>query len=673
MDVKGVVLVGAHEQVVVDLNGFLTSLRHSAHEPSPFACLFPVAYLYTVFCLVWCTQAKKHIYQQPGELNVVLATKMLNPGSVHWMWLCRNLRLRTRSYLEPSRTPVPNFPAADAAVVERAIRQQINKAPPTLPTACVPRLTGSNGSAEQAVAYADFNWSTLHLDNPASMQLLAVCRNRMFPSTTEEEGPPGPPRAEAAGSQGGSRGGSQPASRGRPAGAGRRKPPAGRTGAQNNNNSSRPRTDAPVVGAVAGGRVTKTSRSTARSLRSKRVQDKMKKAHDAVVSAMMEEDERTAVVKPIYLVQQVEPHKLWPDGGVVVYAQFPFLLDLSWRRSGAWVSFCRKAVCAPDGNSQGGTYEVFFTLQKPDSSGLGEGSVDATTGADGATGSDGSSSSDGSGTDDDGGPRQGPGGGAQPVPPLNGGGAAGGAGDGGAPPDSGAVAPGAVGGGQGQAPGEAGAGPVDADSSSPRRGGSDSSMTSGVAGTMPGAPSVAPVAGGSGTGAGPAVDGGSGGALAAESGGARSPGAQDGRSGAAPNSRAVDAAGNGGAASAAGAPGGAPAGNSGVASRQARRASEKDSTKRPAPAPSSAGLHNLYTQAVRASNADMGFDAEQRVAVTTLAQSPPSSFFMSCSFFTDMDLDTTDPDQLSCQTDSYITAAYRARPKVALAVRKVQG
>lgn len=83
----------------------------------------------------------------------------------------------------------------------------------------------------------------------------------------------------------------------------------------------------------------------------------MKKAHEAVATALMEEQERAAVVKPNYLGQKVSPNALWPNGGVVVYAQFPFLLDQSWRRSGAWLSFCRKAVCAPDGRSNGGTYE----------------------------------------------------------------------------------------------------------------------------------------------------------------------------------------------------------------------------------------------------------------------------------------------------------------------------
>lgn len=85
------------------------------------------------------------------------------------------------------------------------------------------------------------------------------------------------------------------------------------------------------------------------------------------------------------------------------------------------------------------------------------------------------------------------------------------------------------------------------------------------------------------------------------------------------------------------------------------------------------GLHNLLTQALRTSSAAMGLDVEEHASVTTLAQSPSSTFFMTCTFFTDMDLDTADQNDWSCQTDSHIVAAYRARPKVAPAVRRARG
>eukprot|EP00170_Pyropia_yezoensis_P003403 contig_14244_g3410 len=60
--------------------------------------------------------SKKLLQLQPAELNVARTTKLLNPKSRKWAWLCRNLRLRMRSYLSVSLTPVPNFTADDTAL-----------------------------------------------------------------------------------------------------------------------------------------------------------------------------------------------------------------------------------------------------------------------------------------------------------------------------------------------------------------------------------------------------------------------------------------------------------------------------------------------------------------------------------------------------------------------------
>lgn len=101
-------------------------------------------------------------------------------------------------------------------------------------------------------------------------------------------------------------------------------------------------------------------RSTARTLRSPLVQAKMKKAHEAIVSALLEEGKRATVAKPRYLSQRLMRTLRWPEGGVVVYAQFPSVLDLFWKQRGAWSAMCRKTACAPDRDSAVGTYEVFF-------------------------------------------------------------------------------------------------------------------------------------------------------------------------------------------------------------------------------------------------------------------------------------------------------------------------
>lgn len=80
----------------------------------------------------------------------------------------------------------------------------------------------------------------------------------------------------------------------------------------------------------------------------------------------MDADAHSGHMQPQFLIRKVMPNDLWPDGGVVVFAQFPFVLDQTWRNKGEWVAFCRKTVCLPDVRLQGGTYEVFFELQDTD-------------------------------------------------------------------------------------------------------------------------------------------------------------------------------------------------------------------------------------------------------------------------------------------------------------------
>lgn len=71
--------------------------------------------------------------------------------------------------------------------------------------------------------------------------------------------------------------------------------------------------------------VRKPRATTARPLRSPLVQERIKRAHVLVVSAILEEEEDTsAIAKPFYLVQELVPNLRWPEGGVVVYGHFPF-------------------------------------------------------------------------------------------------------------------------------------------------------------------------------------------------------------------------------------------------------------------------------------------------------------------------------------------------------------
>lgn len=116
---------------------------------------------------------------------------MLNPTSLEWSWLCRNLRLRTRAFLDVSAGAlVPNFTPADAAAVQAAVIEQLDATPPTLSTARIPHLAsnGSGGSnVSRVVEYIDFKWDGLHLDDRVSVQLLTAARPRMLAERTAAE------------------------------------------------------------------------------------------------------------------------------------------------------------------------------------------------------------------------------------------------------------------------------------------------------------------------------------------------------------------------------------------------------------------------------------------------------------------------------------------------------
>ncbi|KAK1867321.1 hypothetical protein I4F81_009828 [Pyropia yezoensis] len=154
---------------------------------------------------------------------------------------------------------------------------------------------------------------------------------------------------------------------------GRAGPGAGAT------NAGKRRSRAAGGAIVSSAGVTKPRATTARPLRSPLVQERMKRAHDLVVSAIVvEEEETSAIAKPFYLVQELVPNLRWPDGGVVLYGLSLFLPDLSWQQSGSWICFCRNLACAPHGISQGGTYEVGMTLQDGAEDASGPGSTDGS-------------------------------------------------------------------------------------------------------------------------------------------------------------------------------------------------------------------------------------------------------------------------------------------------------
>lgn len=371
-----------------------------------------------------------------------------------------------------------------------------------------------------------------------------------------------------------------------------------------------------------------------------------------------------------------------------------FLLDLSWKQRGAWSAMCRKTACTPDGDSAGGTYEVFFTLEADPGSGSEESSgevlelvddvesmfPDDAGGVDGAAGS-GSlpRGTNESSATEEGGSGSSPGGGstasdlaagadvASPaagdlsVQGLGAGGDGGGStggGDNGGPAAGGLfeAGPAAAPGGDGSTAGgdNGGLAVCGLSEGSPTAGGGTGGRT---AGGDTGGPAAAGVSASGPIACGGGGDGGSGGG--SMEGGARG-GSTAARAGGASTAERAGVGGSseGGATLAAAAPGGAVS---------------PDDTPAPVPpGPTSEGLHALLMEAARSTNKDLGLGPERRAEVETITQSPPSSFFFNCSFYTDMDLDTADPEDMTSQTDSFITAVYRARPRVAPSVRRVR-
>lgn len=75
------------------------------------------------------------------------------------------------------------------------------------------------------------------------------------------------------------------------------------------------------------------------------------------VSAMQEEEAGATVVHPPFVVGQVKHFSAWPHGGVAIHAQFPLLLDQSWKDLGTWTVHCRKIVV----QAVGGRYRMVFS------------------------------------------------------------------------------------------------------------------------------------------------------------------------------------------------------------------------------------------------------------------------------------------------------------------------
>lgn len=245
---------------------------------------------------------------------------------------------------------------AEMSSVSATLHTLAESSPPSLPRFCSVRFTQTPAPGNQGgtmeVIHLRYSWATLHNIDSVSRSVLSRVESRFLSRVPEQ------PLSDTTGTAGG------PTSPGSSHTGGSRPPaaPAGLRGSGATPPFSRRKNKR----AASGDTLPVASNRSIRSLRSQRLNERLANAHDAAMAALMEEDARATVVQPHYAVYEVEPTLVWPNGGVVVYAQLPFLLDESWRSPGLCLLYCRKVLCDPDPRNMGGTYETIFNMNKGD-------------------------------------------------------------------------------------------------------------------------------------------------------------------------------------------------------------------------------------------------------------------------------------------------------------------
>jgi len=328
-------------------------------------------------CLVMVpTQVMKHVFNQPGDVFADATKLMLNPLSRKWNWLVRNLRLRTTVVLTAVRVPAPRRAtpvSSDAAVIVAAIRRVWSTAGQSLPPGITAKLIRGPDDDDDEVKELTISWAKIHESHAESEPLLAAMRSRFL------AGPEGTMATDnVAAAPGGAAGDVPPV-------GGASHPPAdaaeaavvAASGAAVNSpaRSSRGRAAPSSTPALASAKSTRGKRpatyagsvaKSVKSLRSSKLQAKLKQTNHAAVTAIMQDDP-TDVVSPPYIIAKVPKNLVWPHGGIAVFVQFPFLLDTSWKHFSKYIVHCRKTVCnSDDVDGEGGLYELFVILTTND-------------------------------------------------------------------------------------------------------------------------------------------------------------------------------------------------------------------------------------------------------------------------------------------------------------------
>lgn len=97
-----------------------------------------------------------------------------------------------------------------------------------------------------------------------------------------------------------------------------------------------------------------------RKLRHRKAAAKYARTLDVAASILVEQKQRAAVVRPLFVVGRVRPFSKWPFGGVVVLGHFPFLLDPTSKKTVTWTAYCKKVLIL----KKGSRYEIVFKPKK---------------------------------------------------------------------------------------------------------------------------------------------------------------------------------------------------------------------------------------------------------------------------------------------------------------------
>lgn len=191
---------------------------------------------------------------------------------------------------------------------------------------------------KKVISRIEWSWSGIHVSDEVFDWMLPILQSR-FLSGGNEHGEHVAGGGQGAGTAAKAKRRGTPASRG----SGRLPPAVAPKAGRGSKRTAGAVPVVPVAGSIRG-------------LRHRSAAIKMEKGLDIIATALLEEEARTSVVRPPFVIGHVKPFSAWPHGGVVVFAQFPFLLDQSWRLADKWLAYCRKVSVL----GTGGRYEVMF-------------------------------------------------------------------------------------------------------------------------------------------------------------------------------------------------------------------------------------------------------------------------------------------------------------------------